>query len=104
MTDAEILERWGEAIHATLLTLRSNRAREIRGDRRVRTFDARGLHPPSLEWGRVLALEELLPGLAELRDIGEPECHFLSLGRLARSEAQAAFETEIREQKEDVWA
>lgn len=55
------------ALKAAFSLAKATRKRELEGKRTVKTFDARGLHPLSVEWGRILALEELEPSLAMRR-------------------------------------
>jgi hypothetical protein len=66
-TIAELFSRWLDALEEAYRLARAERLREIRGDRRVRTFDEQGVHPFSRAWGVVQACEDLLPGLSALR-------------------------------------
>jgi len=62
-----VYEVWLEALSFAFLLAKGARAAELRGDRRSKTFDPRGMHPYSEEWGKVRACEELIPELETLR-------------------------------------
>lgn len=95
----DTVEAWCEALRACFSLARGERARELNGDRSVRRFDEQGLHPFSAEWGRLMALEALLPGLSDVRekhqvdDDGEAMVLFVS-PRVLRHEAYEAAERE----------
>jgi hypothetical protein len=55
---------WQEALSHAWSLARGERLQRLRGDR-IRSFDDRGLHPFSLEVGRIQALQELVPELRE---------------------------------------
>lgn len=55
---------WQEALSHAWSLARGERLQRLRGDR-IRTFDDRGLHPFSLEVGRIQALQEIVPELRE---------------------------------------
>lgn len=97
------MDVWGRALSLAWSHARADRARELRGDRTVRRFDPRGLHPYSLEWGQVLACEALLPGLSGLRDLG-PQVDPVTMRRLAATEAEQDFARAIRDDEADLWA
>ena len=59
-----VVDAWVEALAAAWSVQRAERTHLLRG-RYVKSRDARGLHPYSVEVGRVLALQELEPALSE---------------------------------------
>lgn len=59
---------WQEALRACYKLAKAQRGRELDGDRSVQRFNEQGLHPFSTEWGRLMALEALLPGLSDMRE------------------------------------
>lgn len=102
-TADNVYATWLDAIQHAFLLAKSQRLAEIRADRRTKRFDARGLHPVSVEWGKVFACENLLPGLTELRDVGGDPCDPVSLDRLAQEAARVAFVEELAERGEGAW-
>lgn len=66
-TETAIHDLWHQALGMAFGFAKAARTAELRGDRRVRGFDGRGLHMYSTEWGRVWMCEELLPDLESLR-------------------------------------
>lgn len=97
--DRQAIGLWKEAISAAFSLAKADRARELRGDRTVPRFNAEGLHPFSAEWGRVMALEAIVPGLSDVReklqadDHGEAHELFVNT-RVVRLEAREAAEYE----------
>lgn len=64
MSDEAIIEAWCLAISHCYSLARGDRLGELEG-KRPRLIDGRGLHPYSVEVGRVLALQDILPILEE---------------------------------------
>ncbi len=92
--EARIIAK-ARALRATALTqarslARAERLHELRGGHRPRTFDDRGLHPYSVEWGRVWALQELVGELA-----ADAPTDPVALRRAAREDAIQAFKAEL---------
>jgi hypothetical protein len=58
-----VVDSWVEALTAAWSVARGARSAELHGQY-VKSRDARGLHPYSVEVGRVLALQELEPALS----------------------------------------
>jgi hypothetical protein len=85
--EVQVTAAWGDALHMVFTLLKAERLQELR-DKHVRRFDERGLHPISLEVGRIQALQELVP---ELR---EANFDFRELRRAAREAAREDFLTE----------
>jgi hypothetical protein len=56
-----VVELHEEAVRHAHTLAKAERTREIRGRSSVRRFNDQGLHPYSVEWGRIWALQELLP-------------------------------------------
>lgn len=102
--DADTLAAWAEALWQAFVLAKGERGREIRGERKVRTFDSQGLHPYSMLWGRVLTCEFLLPELAHARDHGEPVCTPITMRALAARAAEEDFAEQARAGQEDLWA
>lgn len=88
-------------MRAAWMHAKGARTRELRGDRRVKTFDSRGLHPYSVEWGRILALEALLPDLEQRRATGDVLFDPVSMRHHAEREAEQEFYAAIREGKSE---
>jgi hypothetical protein len=86
--EADIIKAWCEAVHQHYIIARGERLGELRG-RRPRTIDERGLHPLSLEVGRILALQELVPDLELL------EFTHLRSRKAAHNDAAEEYEEEI---------
>lgn len=101
LTVVPIRDAWKEALSTAFSLAKADRARELRGDRTVARFNEQGLHPFSAEWGRLMALEALQPGLSDVReklkvdDNGEVTELFVST-RVLRLEAREAAEEEFR--------
>jgi hypothetical protein len=99
--DIAVVGFWQEALRAAFALAKADRARELRGDRTVPRFNEQGVHPFSAEWGRLQALEQLLPGLSDVRekmkvdDNGEVSELFVST-RVLRLEAREVAEEEYR--------
>jgi len=102
MTDEAVYTAWCEALRHVWLLAKAERARELRGDRRVRGFDKRGLHTLSEAWGRVFAFEELRPDLAAVRrhegEDGEHPADPVPVARMAARAAEAEFVAELHDQ------
>lgn len=101
--DEQVFFTWLDAIQHAYLLAKAQRLAEIRADRRTKRYDKRGLHPVSVEWGKVFACEQLLPGLTEMREVGGDACDPVSLDRVAQDAARVAFHQELVEQGEDAW-
>lgn len=91
----KILEEWLRAVRAVILLSKGARLRELRGERRARSFTSEGFHPQSVEWGRIFAFEQLVPGLAECRDTGGSPFNVFEGERLGAEDAHAAFLGEL---------
>lgn len=114
--DAGVVILWVEQLWTAWVLAKGERAAELRGDRRARMLDGSGLHPYSVCWGQVYALEQLAPDLVDDRESGsawgavgqEPTAlgHLdpPSLRRRAHLVAQADFAQELRDTGEQVWA
>lgn len=104
MTDADraAFDGWTDALFMAWQHARSARARELRGDRSVKFTDDRGLHPYSIEWGAVYALEAGRPWLQDARLHGGPPADPVTMRRLAAAEAEADFAASLAA-GEPVW-
>lgn len=108
--DVEMVPAWCEALRACWGLAKGERARELAGDRTVKRFNELGLHPFSTEWGRLMALEALLPGLSDVRekhridDHGELLLLFVSPRVLRNLAYEAAEEEHAATQREELWA
>ena len=96
-SDEAIFELWQNAVRMALMLAKAARTAELRGDRRLKAFDSRGVHVYSAEWGRIFACEELIPELSELRGCGEGILDPVSLRSLAAREAESDFLEDVRE-------
>jgi hypothetical protein len=85
-----LLREWAESLEAAYREAKAARSRELRG-RRGRTFDGRGLHPFSLEVGRVQAMETVLSDVIPPEAMLDP----LALWRAGRDDAEAAFADDV---------
>lgn len=65
IAENHVIEEWCQAVSRYHSLARGERLGELRG-RRVRLLDDRGLHPLSLEIGRIMTCQALLPELIEL--------------------------------------
>lgn len=85
-----LLREWAESLEAAYREAKAARSRELRG-RRGKSFDDRGLHPYSVEVGRVQAIE------AALDDVIPPEALLdpLALWRAGRDDAEADFADDV---------
>jgi hypothetical protein len=86
--EALIIKAWCEAVCHHYTLAKGERLGELRG-RRPRTIDERGLHPLSLEVGRILALQDLVPDLELL------EFTHLRSRKVAHDDATKEHEEEI---------
>ena len=96
MSPEAVYDLWATSLGFAFTLAKGVRAAELRGDRRSKTFDARGLHLYSVEWGRVWACEELMPDLARLRATGDFLLDAVSMRSKAAREAEAEFEVDAR--------
>lgn len=85
---------------------KAERLAELRGDYRAKRWDSRGLHPYSVEWGRILAFEVALPELGNERWIDperpvDPVSLRLRARALAEIEFREAIINERRQSEED---
>jgi hypothetical protein len=88
ITEAQVIEEWCSALSNFYSLVRGERLGELR-DRRSRLLDNRGLHPASLEIGRIQACEALLPEL----DVLEFNHH--ELKQAAQQDAVEEYELEV---------
>jgi|1186.fasta_scaffold125459_3 hypothetical protein len=88
MSDERILEEFCTAVLSYWMLVRGERLGELRGQH-SRTFDQRGLHPGSVEIGRIHMCVDLFP------ELGYLEFSHIELRRDARREAELLFEAEI---------
>lgn len=98
-TDGElfILEAWQQAVQMAWSLAKAERIAELNGSR-SKTFDTRGLHPYSVEWGRILAFEVLMPELAHARYEGQSQqIDMVTMRKLAHQEG---YDEWVREQVE----
>jgi hypothetical protein len=91
-----IFEVWCEAVAMAWSFCKSERLGELRGSR-VKSFDGRGLHPYSIEWGRILACEVIFPELGYARYDGGVKVDMVTMRSLAHAEA---YDEWLREQLE----
>ena len=91
----DVWDAWLAALSECYHLAKGERLGELRG-RRVKLLDARGLHPYSLAWGRVLALEKQHPGLSAAR-LSDPPTDPVRLRRVAQRDAERAFYDELVE-------
>jgi hypothetical protein len=100
----DVVTAWTDALQHAHSLAKAERARELRGDRSVKTFGG-GTHSYSVEWGRIMALEALLPGLGDVRmpDDG-PRCDPITMLVAARQDAEAAFVAAVAAGEDDLWA
>lgn len=103
MTAAAIFEEWADALYSAWLAAKGARLAEMRGDRRVKRFNTQGLHPYSVEWGRVLACEALLPELTALRETGDYDLTPVTMSNHAAREGEREFITDVRRQAEGIF-
>jgi hypothetical protein len=90
-----------EALRMAFSFAKAERIGELNGSR-VKAFDGRGLHPYSVEWGRILACEALYPDLAQSRfPEGEEALDMVTMRRRAHAEA---YEEWVRERVETALA
>jgi hypothetical protein len=82
-------EQWAEALQEAYGLAKGERRGELSG-KRAKRFDGRGLHPYSLVWGRIRALEEMLPTLILA------EADPVVMARVAAKDAEAEFREQIR--------
>lgn len=85
---------WCSALSDAWMLARGARLNELAG-KRVSRYAPSGLDPYSEAWGRVLALESLVPALADLRHLGDPPCTPLALFKTAAVQAERDHEAEI---------
>lgn len=97
MTPEGIFEAWQEALAMAYTIAKAERSAELAGGKRPPRFDGRGLHPYSLEWGRILTFEVMLPELAYLRFTGDEvrSCDPLSLRWDAHDDATREYAAAI---------
>ena len=93
---------WLEATRECYLLAKAERLGELKG-KRIKLLDARGMHPYSVAWGRVLALEELLPALAGAR-LADPPTDPVHLRRVAQRDAESEFHELLRAEGPGVFA
>jgi hypothetical protein len=92
----EVLAAWADALAFAWSLARGARAAELRG-RRVKSFDERGIHLYSAEWGAVWSYERVLPELEVLRRVGgDTPLDPVSMRRLAEVEALDEFVREVK--------
>jgi hypothetical protein len=84
------VQEWERSLQSAWALAKGQRLAELRG-RRSRTFDERGLHPLSLEVGRIYALQEIEPVLREA------DFNILELRVEAEQEALEEFRKELEE-------
>lgn len=95
--EGSVFALWEQALQIAYSTAKAARLAELRGDRRVKSFDGRGVHVYSQEWGRIFACEDLMPSLGHFRY--EDDVDPLTLRRHAERDAEAEFEAAAREGK-----
>jgi len=93
-SDEDVLEVWCDAIQFAFVIAKGARHAELRGDRRIKPFDPRGLHLYSVEWGRALACEQLLPELEGVRGLSVLDP--VTMRALAAREAEEDFLDDVR--------
>ncbi len=91
-SDEAVFDLWQRALSFAFTLAKGARAAELRGDRRVKLMDGRGLHLYSEEWGKVRACEELLPELESLRNGVDA----VQMRAMAYREAEDDFEADAR--------
>lgn len=111
--DEEALQTWAEVVREAFLLARGTRLGELRGRRRERLIDERGLHPFSLVWGRAqvllpaFVLDDQERGAAKLAELGveilrsdlsgKIEIGPVEIRQAARIDAERIFREEIIE-------
>lgn len=103
-SDEAILEAWASCVAFAWNLAKADRSRELRGDRSVKAFDARGLHPYSVEWGRILTYESMLPELADVRACSHPPLDWITMRRMAARDAERDFAEQVRAGGADAFA
>ena len=87
------VDRWQSALQDAYMLAHGERLAEIRGDRRAKWLDGRGLHPFSALWGEIVALESVEPVLKYAREqSGESACDPVTLRQVAHRDAELAFD------------
>ena len=97
---APVRDEWERGLASAFSFAKAARTAELRGDYRAKRFDSRGLHPYSVEWGRVLACENVEPSLADERLDGR-DLDPVTMRNRASREAERDFEDDAREGKID---
>ncbi len=87
---------WQESLAFAYQLAKAERLAELRGDRRIRRFNEAGLHPYSIEWGQILAVEALAPVYGAARGCGGEPLTPYRLKREAEADAEAEFVEELR--------
>lgn len=85
--EEEVIEAWCHAISVYYALVRGERLGEFM-EKRSRLIDSRGLHPLSLEVGRIMALQDLYPLLEEA------EFNHLDVRTAAQEDAARQYEME----------
>jgi hypothetical protein len=85
-----IAETWLVCLTGAYSIAKQHRLRQLRGLPR-QSYDARGIHPYSAEWGRAFALESLCPWLTAVREGCDPH----TLRKEAQADADREFAEEI---------
>lgn len=78
---------------------KAERLAELRGDYRAKRWDERGLHPYSVEWGRIFAFEVALPELGNMRWSDPEGLDPVAMRRRARVIAEIEFRDQIIEER-----
>jgi hypothetical protein len=86
----EIVTVWLDALTRAYLLAKARRLTEMQG-RRYRKYDEEGLEGRSAEWGRVYAMEELMPELQQVRNTGGEFCTPSVLRRASNIDAEIEF-------------
>jgi hypothetical protein len=86
--EAHVIDAWCRAVSMLYSLARGERLGELNG-RRSRLIDERGLHPFSLEVGRIFALQDMYPQLEEL------EFNHLDMRRAAQVDAERDHDIEV---------
>lgn len=100
-TGDPLVDAWLEGLRDAYYLAKGERIGELRG-RRVKLLDDRGMHPYSVAWGRVYALEALRPELQSAR-LSDPPVDPVQLRRVAQRDAEGAFYSAIQNDGVGVW-
>lgn len=98
--EALIAENWERLLSEAFLFAKGERLGELLGTY-LKRRDGRGLDTYSLIWGEIQAYENLLPSLAQVREVGGVPCNPVTMRKAAYQEANEQYaERVLRKAKE----